>query len=427
LLLLRTAQATDRDQALALVSQNLRSNPDSIEDQGLKAAILSQCPDGCGEAIRILEQGVGTDRLGPKERFLLAQLYLNRQDDAKYKTEMLKLLGLKIKNPQHLAHFVNFWLGLNQLDQAERWLAELKKADPRGQPALPLEARLLALRNRKSELLALLETRGREMPDEIGRVAQFLEQYGFAQQAEACYKAFIARDPKQPERLLTLAAFLARQNRVAEALPVLSQAWSTCPHEQVAFAALKVYDAPSADDRHRAQVKAWLIEALEEKHDAVLLESKLGTIMYLEGRFDEAEATYRRVLERHPDDVESLNGLAWILAIRDSRRTEEALEYINRAVESRGNLPALVDTRGVVLMQASQFDKAVQDIRMARAAEPTNANYSLHLAWAFHSSGNTAEARREFREAERLGLTTKIHDPFSKKVVAAMRQAVNRN
>jgi Flp pilus assembly protein TadD len=100
---------------------------------------------------------------------------------------------------------------------------------------------------------------------------------------------------------------------------------------------------------------------------------------------------------------------------------------INRAVESCGNLPALVDTRGVVLIQASQFDKALQDIRMARAAEPTNANYSLHLAWAFHSSGNTVEARREFQEAERLGLAAKINDPLSKKVVAAMRQAVSRN
>ena len=66
---------------------------------------------------------------------------------------MLKLLNLKVRNPQHLAHFVNYWIGRNQLDQADRWLAELKKAEPQGVAALELEARLLDLRKRKPELL----------------------------------------------------------------------------------------------------------------------------------------------------------------------------------------------------------------------------------------------------------------------------------
>ncbi len=171
-------------------------------------------PAVAARPIKILEQLAGANRLGANERFLLAQLYLGQRDEEKYRGEMLKLLNLKVRNPRHLAHFINYWIGRNQLDQAERWLAELKKAEPQGLPALELEARLLDLRKRKPELLALLEARGREVPDQIGPVADLLNRYGFAKEAEAAYKAFIARDPKQPERALALAQFLARQDRV---------------------------------------------------------------------------------------------------------------------------------------------------------------------------------------------------------------------
>ena len=135
-LLLSTGRRADRDRALGLVEQNLRNNPDSIEDQGLKATILACRPDRRGEAIKILEQLAGANRLDANERFLLAQLYLDQRDEEKYRSEMLKLLNLKARQPQHLAHFINFWIGRKQLDQAAQWLASLKEVDPQG-PARP--------------------------------------------------------------------------------------------------------------------------------------------------------------------------------------------------------------------------------------------------------------------------------------------------
>ena len=70
--------------------------------------------------------------LNAKERFLLAQLYLGRREEQKYQDEMLKLLTLEVGNPQHLAHFIGYWIGQNQLNQADYWLGELKKAEPHG-------------------------------------------------------------------------------------------------------------------------------------------------------------------------------------------------------------------------------------------------------------------------------------------------------
>src|SRR5262249_21764233 len=151
------------------------------------------------------------------------------------------------------------------------------------------------------ELLALLEAHGREVPDQIGPVADLLNRYGFAKQAEAAYKAFIYRDPKQPERTLALAHFLARQDRVPEAMEILKQAWATCRPEQVAPAALVVFEAASAGEAERRQVEAWVAEAVRQRPDAVLMASKLGVIQMHQGHFDEAEGLFRRLLIAQPD------------------------------------------------------------------------------------------------------------------------------
>ena len=209
---------------------------------------------------------------------------------------MLGLLNRKDKDPRHLAHFVNHWIDRNQLDQADRWLAELKQADPRGRPALELEARLLDMREATPRAPGAPGGPRPRSPREIGVVADLLNRYGFAKEAEAAYRAFIARDPEQPERVLALAQFLARQDRVAEAMEILKKAWMTCPPEQVAAAALLIYDAPSAGPAERRQVVTWLAEAVRKRPDADLLASKLGVLYIRQGRSEQAEALLRRIL-----------------------------------------------------------------------------------------------------------------------------------
>ena len=75
---LATNRPADRDRALELVDRNLASDPESVEDQSLKAAILALRPARRGEAVAILERLAGTNRLGDDQRFLLAQLHLGR-------------------------------------------------------------------------------------------------------------------------------------------------------------------------------------------------------------------------------------------------------------------------------------------------------------------------------------------------------------
>jgi cellulose synthase operon protein C len=410
--LLKKGWLADLDRALTLVDQNLTGNSDSFEDLALKATILAVRPNRRGEAIKILEPMDSANQLSDKERFLLAQLYLEQNDQRRYQDQMIKLLNVKIKDPRHLVHFIDYWISGNQLDQADRWLAELKKAEPQGLAVLEQEARLLDLRKHKPELLALLETRRRESPDQTGAVADLLSHYGFVKEAETSYKAFIAREPRQPERSLALAQFLARQDRVAESVAILKKAWSTCPPEQVAAASLFVFNAQSAGEGEKRQVEAWLAEAVRKRPDLVVLASKLGVIWIHQGRFDEAEGSFRQILASDPYNIDALNSLAWLLALRDESKTQEALVLIDRAIEAQGPAPSLIDTRGVVRIRAGQFDKALEELTNARAENGQNPSFALHLAWAYFSNGKRDQARTELQQAEKLGLKLRALDPL---------------
>ncbi|MGC8641283.1 MAG: tetratricopeptide repeat protein, partial [Isosphaeraceae bacterium] len=406
LMLLTTNRQADRDKALRLVDQNLAQAPESVEDLSLKVSILSARASQRPEATAILERLAAAGRLGDDQRFLLAQLYLGQGQEPKYQAEMLGLLNRKVKDPRYLAHFVNHWIDQNQLDQADRWLAELKKVDPKGLPALELEARLLDLRKRRPELLALLEAHGRDVPDDIGPVADLLNRYKFAKEAEAAYKAYIARDPKQPERVLALARFLARQDRVSEAMSLFNSSWSNCPRERVALAALPLYNASSAGPGEKARIKSWLEEVARKRPDSTLLEGNLGTMLYKEGKFDESEAVYRRVLDIDPYHIESLNNLAWMLALREPRRLDEAFELISRARKAYGAIPSLLGTSAVISIEREQLDEALSELRAARAANPANPFFPFFLAWVLHEKGNEQEAVQELRAADGRGLDT---------------------
>jgi predicted Zn-dependent protease len=412
--LLSKGGPTDRNQALRLVEENLINNPESIADQRLRATILADQPDdrSKAEAIANLERLDTANRLGSNEQFLLARLYLNRGAAEKYQAEMQKLLSQKVRSPQHLAHFVNYWIGRNRLDQADRWLAELKQAEPGGFLALALEARLLDLRHQRSALLALLEARGRVVPDQIGAIADLLNRYGFAKEAEAAYKAFIARDPKQPERVLALAGFLAHQDRVPEAMDLFKKAWTTCPPDQVAAAALPVYDAQSASEDQKRQVEAWLVEAVRRRPDSVLLTAKLGIIWVNQGRFDETEALCRRVLASAPDNAAALNTLAWLLSMRDHGNADEAIKLVDRAIQILGASPPLADTRAVAHIKSGRLDQAVEELLAVRRLSPQKSTFALHLAWAYQAKGQTDQARLQLREAERLALKSEALDPL---------------
>jgi Flp pilus assembly protein TadD len=173
-------------------------------------------------------------------------------------------------------------------------------------------------------------------------------------------------------------------------------------------------------------VEAWVSTAVQKRPEALGLSARLGAIWIRQGRFDEAEALYRRIRAGEPDNAEALNGLAWLLALREQGKVPEALDLIDRAIELQGPSPALVDTKAVVLIRAGQFDRAIQDLSKAQGVDPRNPSLALHLAWAYQAGGKTQDARKAFQQAETLGWKPEQSDLLERSFMDRLRQDLGR-
>ena len=80
------------EQALKLVEQDLKSDPNDLDAQRMRAVLLSMRYSRRKESIQAIESMDRAHSLAPRERFLLATLYSAERDWPKCRAEMRKIL-----------------------------------------------------------------------------------------------------------------------------------------------------------------------------------------------------------------------------------------------------------------------------------------------------------------------------------------------
>src|SRR5205823_8801888 len=168
----------------------------------------------------------------------------------------------------------------------------------------------------------------------LGRIAAVLEQLGQAGAAETLYRREAAQ-ASDPRRSLALAEFLGRQNRVEEALGLCERARQTCPPAAVAGASIIVLRSGQTEPRQIQRVEAWLRTELAKEPKAVALLTATAEVQELQRQYEEAQRTYRRILDQDPRQVVALNNLAWLLALKFGA-ADEALQLMQQAVAAAG-------------------------------------------------------------------------------------------
>jgi hypothetical protein len=68
-----------------------------------------------------------------------------------------------------------------------------------------------------------------------------------------------------------------------------------------------------------------------------------------EAGWAEAAAAYEQILKTNSQHVPALNNLAYVLLDVPARRVE-ALGYIDQAIQTAGRVPALLDTKGMIII-----------------------------------------------------------------------------
>ncbi|QQE13008.1 tetratricopeptide repeat protein [Planctomycetota bacterium] len=123
----------------------------------------------------------------------------------------------------------------------------------------------------------------------------------------------------------------------------------------------------------------------------------IATAHYMKEDFTASKNAYETILEAYPDDLGTLNNLAYLLA-DDLKTPEPALPLAKRAYELAPQNEQILDTYGWVLFSAGQHEEAKSILEKSVAIKPIAPGY-LHLGMAYKELGRLNDAINTLNQA----------------------------
>lgn len=402
----------DLEKGLAILREN--ASPDGRlppEDATVEIALLAGRPEPASwrRALDQLESLAEKQPLSTAQRLQRAELCdkTGRWEDCR--SELISLVGSPVVSPSIYAILIEKLLAHNELSTCRIWLQKLRQLQPDAPVTLALEAKLaLAQKDRPTAIAAAKKLMpsfpaSAEQAGQLREVARVMEDLGFPKAADKILTEMASRSP---EGVIARAEFLGRQKRPAEAFGLLEKAWNSIPLERMLQTGLIVArgqgPAPAAETRE--VIDRWFAKARRSDPDSIVIQLLQAEWREIEGKGETVESLYRDILSRSKLDPTQeavvANNLAFHLARPET--APEALKLVERAIETLGPHPDLLDTRGVVLLAAGKAPEALNDLQEAVLAP--SAPKFLHLAMAQAENRQPEAAKRSLDRARGMGL-----------------------
>jgi len=434
----------NRQEALKLIEQNLAEEKDSVQDRRVKAGMLAKDPstDSRQLAIQELEDLVaGQGNASADDLYELHQLYLAEGNWVKAAAQMRRLLADYGPRPRYLVPYVRALLDRGELSEAGNWLDRLEGyVISNSYTMVQLRSELLVRSGSparaKELMLGFVDGEDAYPPDRLTRVrlmagqfeelAKRLDGDGRAQAAaeflataESLLRQYVA---DRPLEALRLAAFLARQGRIDEALELVEDRWEADTPISLAGVMVALLRHPAATPEQLRRAEDVLKAALVKFDRSVPLLLVTADYYSNHKRYREAESHYREIINKNPNDAVALNNLAVLLALQGTK-TDEALELINRAIGIAGPVAPMLDSRASVHLARGNPQDALKDLAGAIREQPTPVR-RFHQAQAFEMAGQRPQAVQAMRQALDNGLTSEMLQPLERPAFERMRKLV---
>ena len=392
----------DLPAALTNAERAAMLRPEWVEAQLLYArnlVISGRTEEGLALAARLAEQD---DRL--EVRLEYAELLLSAGQGAEAKTLLDEVLAENPGLPEAVRALGFLTLTENQLEEAKGHFNELR-ADARyrneafyylGRIAETEEQQLQAMRSysRVTEGNNAVEAQLRaahllyaNLDDQEGAL-QHLREFG------------IANPRYNNEMLVGQGEILVQLDRKDEAMQLLSDGLEEDPDNgrlraaQIQLYVIQAQDAISAAEYRTAE--RILSRALNTYPDDTSLRYTQALIYQEQGRLRRAVTALESLVNDHPDDAGLLNALGYLLT-DEMNRHAEARDYLQKALATEPNNPAIIDSMGWVLFKLEHYEEALTYLERAfeMFPDPEVAAHIVDVQWAL---GNVDQAQKLLRE-----------------------------
>ena len=141
---------------------------------------------------------------------------------------------------------------------------------------------------------------------------------------------------------------------------------------------------------------------MSERHATPALQNLLqrAITLHRQGKLDEAQGLYRRILKRLPGNADALHFLGLLAHQRGD--TAAAIDLVRRATESAPDYVDAMNNLGNLLRIGGRFAEAEAAYRRALALRPDDANAHSNLGAVLKAQGNTTDAEAALRRAIEL-------------------------
>ena len=126
-----------------------------------------------------------------------------------------------------------------------------------------------------------------------------------------------------------------------------------------------------------------------------------GSIYFRMEDLDRAEASYRRALEIDPDDAGTLNDFGYMLA-DNNRKLDEALRFLERAVEQEPNNSAYLDSLAWAHFRLHNMEEAERFMLRAIERNSSSPTQYFHLGEIYFATKRLLLAQRAWERASQL-------------------------
>lgn len=455
-LLLLRAQGTDRARALGILGSLEKQLPEDPELMKLRAMLLLEnpTPESLETAKGTLENVVKLEPTAVDAHLALIGLAMQAGEYQVARDNAIRALGANVNNRALLSARARAELALKNTpmavelarlvlqgdpnnveavsvlaDAGERGKASDKKNlsllneartrvesalrhVPSNEPLLLSRARILiALELPKAgipELEAYCQTKeGSSSVAALVTLADLYRQAGDADRSKQWIDQAERLDPGSQVVTHARVLWLVSQGRFDELKGISSTYLSAKVQDPTIL--LRAASVLAASDLKQERLKL-LERAATLSPASVAIRLGLASTLYQTGDADRARNVYQEVLAQHPDNLEALNNLAWILQ-EHYQRSEEALKLADKGLRLSIDDTYLLDTRGTILSHMpdrladarKDFDRLQQKFEeLSLADSPQRAKALLQLGRVCAILKDFGQAKQHLQKAQEI-------------------------